>query len=120
MASILQADVFVSSVQFSDTSIELTFLENREQSEDVAIMRSMMLSLEKNTRLQEAFMDLQEILVGITDEGYFSLRNDGSSGTIREQMIQRRLNAEAEAGADSEPEPEEPEPERKKIVRGLL
>ena len=116
MASILQADVFVSSVQFSDTSIELTFLENREQSEDVAIMRSMMLSLEKNTRLQQAFLDLQEILVAVTDEGYFSLRNDGSSGTIREQMIKRRRDAEHGV----EPEPVEPEPEPKKIVRGLL
>ena len=120
MASILQADVFVSSVQFSDTSIELTFLENREQSEEVAIMRSMMLSVEKNTRLQEAFMDLQEILVGGTDEGYFSLRNDGSSGTIREQMIKRRLDAAGGAeGAEPEAE-EEPEPVPKKVVRGLL
>ena len=116
MASILQADVFISSVQFSDTSIELTFLENREQSEEVAIMRSMMLSLEKNTRLQQAFLDLQEILVGVTDEGYFSLRNDGYSGTIREQMIKRRHEAEH----SEEPDEVEPEPEPRKTVRGLI
>jgi hypothetical protein len=121
MQDIVEADVFITSVQFSEASMELTFLENREQAEDVAIMRSMMLSLEKNPRLQQAFRDLQEMLQYVVDEGYFSLRNEGQSGTIREQMLARRAAAEAAAaeGPDETPaDIEKPKPEM--VVRSLI
>lgn len=113
MQDIVEADVFISSVQFSESSMELTFLENREQAEEVAIMRSMMLSLERNPRLQEAFRHLQETLRDVVDEGYFSLRNGGQSGTIREQILARKAE-------QAKQEPEEPKPEPEMVVRSLI
>lgn len=117
MQDIVEADVFVTSVQFSESSLELTFLENREQAEDVAIMRSMMLSLEKNPRLQEAFRFLQETLRDVVDEGYFSLRNEGRSGSIREQILARRAE-QAAAAEGSDETPDAPKPEM--VVRSLI
>jgi hypothetical protein len=107
---ILKADVFVTSVNFSEQSIEISFLENREQGEEVAMLRNMMVSLAKSEDLQQAFRDLQEMLRDVIDEGYFMLHNPQDGMSIRERMLARRQQraeaAEAEAVEDSgEPSP---------------
>lgn len=98
---IIKADVFVTSVSFSEHSLEISFLENREQGEDVAILRNMMVSLEKSEELQQAFRDLQEMLRDVVDEGYFRLHNPQDGMTIRDRMMARR-----EARAESQDEAE--------------
>lgn len=110
MSEIVQADVFVSSVQFSESSMELTFLEHHDQAEDVAMMKSMMLSLETDPELQQAFRDLQLMLVEIIDNGFYRLRNPERKMSIRDRMLQRKM-AEEVAAADEKPEAEEAAPE---------
>lgn len=107
---IIQADVFVTSVSFSEHSIEISFLENREQSEEVAILRNMMVSLEKSDELQQAFRDLQEMLRDVVDEGYFRLHNPQDGMSIRERMLARREQRaeEAEAASAEEKPPSPP------------
>lgn len=93
---IVMADVFVTSVNFSEGSIEIAFLEHREQTDKAAILRSMMISLEDDERLQDAFRDLQALLCEIVDTGYEMIRNPREKMSIRDQMIARRTAAEPE------------------------
>jgi hypothetical protein len=91
---ILEYPVFITSVSFTESQIEIQFLEHIDQKEGVSMMRSMGISLGENQQVQRAFMDLQEILRDLVDEGYFQLRNSGGS-TVRERMLQKRREAGA-------------------------
>jgi hypothetical protein len=92
--AILEYPVFITSVSFSETQMEIQFLEHIDQKEGVSMMRSMGLNVQLNEQVQRAYLDLQEILRDIVDEGYFQLRNSGGS-TVRERMLQKRREAGA-------------------------
>lgn len=94
------ADVFVTSVSFSEQAMEISFLEHREQTEKAAILRNMMISVEGDERLAQAYRDLQELLCEIVDEGYEMIRNPPERGTIREQMIAKRARSIATESSD--------------------
>jgi hypothetical protein len=89
ITSILSENVFVTSVTFNETQLEIAFLEQIDQKEDVMMIRSMVIMLEENEHLQRAFVDLQEILRDVVDEGYFQLRNSGGP-TVRERFLAKR------------------------------
>lgn len=101
MEHIVSADVFVTSVQFSETNLEIAFLEHREQGGEAAMMRTMMLDISNNDRLRQAYLDLQEMLCDVVDEGYFMIRESTDKPSIREQMLRRRSNTDADDDAEA-------------------
>jgi hypothetical protein len=94
---ILSENVFITSVSFNETQMEVSFLEHIDQKEDVMMIRSMVLIHEGNVQLQRAFVDLQEILRDVVDEGYFQLRNSTSQSTVRDRFLAKRREEQAEA-----------------------
>ena len=71
---IVNFETFVTSVTFSDDSIEVTFLEKREQAESVMMARTMVAEISDETSMQ-MYADLQNILRDFIELGYIALRN---------------------------------------------
>jgi len=71
---IINFDTFVTSVSFNDDSIEVTFLEKREQADEVMMARTMVAAIKDEDSMQ-MYADLQSILRDFIDFGYISLRN---------------------------------------------
>jgi hypothetical protein len=72
---IIQFETFITSVSFSDDSIEVMFLEKREQSENVMMARNMVVYLEDNEDKLDIYADLQDRLRMLVEIGYVELRN---------------------------------------------
>lgn len=71
---IVNFETFVTNVSFNDDSIEVTFLEKREQAEDVMMARTMVAAVKDEDGMQ-MYADLQGILRDFIENGYISLRN---------------------------------------------
>lgn len=87
-------DTFITSVSFGDDSIEITFLEKREQSETVMMARTMIVPVDDDDSLQ-VYADVQDALRQLIEWGYVELRNPPEEFTeprstndwVRSQMI---------------------------------
>lgn len=74
LEEVLSEDVFITSVGFNEDSVEITFLESREQGERDMMARTMVLVLESDERIM-LVAEIQERLRDLIDVGYVSLRN---------------------------------------------
>lgn len=72
---ILTADVYVTSVSFTEDSIEVAFMETRDQTDSVAILRNMLIAVDADPAVKSTYLSLQETLRDLVDIGYFRLRN---------------------------------------------
>ena len=100
---IMMTDVFVSSIQFSEDQVQITYLENRNQQIDSAVMSTMMVQLQANERWRAAYVALQESLVDFVDDVLVHMRTEGKAArtaeikTPQERMAQAKLEAEMKA-----------------------
>jgi hypothetical protein len=67
-------DTFITACMFNEDSVEITFLEKHEQSENVMMARSMVLPINTDERAQ-IYAELQDRLRDLVDWGYIELRN---------------------------------------------
>jgi hypothetical protein len=98
----LMADLMITSFTLSPdgTSVEIQFLEAREQKRRASMARSMWIDY---TDRPEVLARLQEYLRDMVDEGYVLIREPpehmtGNANDIRQRMI------EANEGRDAETE----------------
>jgi hypothetical protein len=74
LQDIINFETFVTTVSFSDDSIEVTFLEKREQGESVMMARVMAISIDDEESM-EMYADIQNVLRELIERGYITLRN---------------------------------------------
>lgn len=72
---IIQFETFITSVIFTDESIELNFLEKREQTDNVMMARTMVIYLEDSETKIQIYSDLQDSLRMLIEMGYIEMRN---------------------------------------------
>lgn len=91
LEDILNLETFVTSVGFNEDSMEVTFLEDREQGEDVMMARTLILPINSPERMQ-LYAEIQERLCDLIEWGYIELRNPPQKvvGGIHKMMTARR------------------------------
>jgi hypothetical protein len=72
---VVQFETFITSVSFSDDSVEITFLEKREQADNIMMARTMVIYLEDDEDKIDIYADLQEKMRMLIEMGYVELRN---------------------------------------------
>lgn len=103
---VMQSDVFITGVNFSEDQIQVSYLENRKQQVDSAIMETMMINLPNNPRWRETFIALQESLKDLIDDVLVHQRTDGQVArnaavkTPQERMLQAQEEAAAAAARE--------------------
>ena len=90
---IMAHEVFITSISFREDSLEIGFLENREQAPRAAIMKSIIVDIDIDTDIELMYKDMQEMARSIVDMGYVEIRNPpqsygNSSGDIRDAVRQ--------------------------------
>lgn len=125
---IMLSDVFVSGVQFSEDQIQVSYLENRKQQVDSAIMDTMMINLANNDRWRETFVAVQETLKDLIDDVLVHQRTEGKLSrtaaikTPQERMLQAQEEAEASerAAETSSVATQEKEAKLRELLGGAL
>lgn len=93
---VVQFETFITSVSFSDDSVEITFLEKREQSDNVMMARTMIIYLEEDDEKIGMYADLQDSLRMLIEMGYVELRNppdefeEPSKSWVHSKMIENQ------------------------------
>jgi hypothetical protein len=75
---IVRFDTFITGVSFGDDSIEITFLEKREQAENIMMARTMAIYLDdqdEDSTKMDIYADIQDKLRMLVEIGYVELRN---------------------------------------------
>jgi hypothetical protein len=72
---VVQFDTFTTSVSFGDDSMEITFLEKREQAENIMMARTMVISFEDDETKIGIYADIQDLIRSLIDIGYVELRD---------------------------------------------
>lgn len=80
---------FITSVGFSEDSMEITFFEDREQGEEVIMARTMVLSINTEERMQ-LYAEIQERLCDLVEWGYVELRNPPKKISVQDHRAARR------------------------------
>jgi hypothetical protein len=90
---VIKFDTFITSVSFSDDSIEITFLEKNEQAEDVMMARTMVIYLGDDENKIDMYADIQDSLRMLIEIGYIDLRNppDEYQDTDSKSWAHRRM-----------------------------
>lgn len=65
-------EVVVTSVSFGDDTVEVTYAERREQSEQVGVLRSMLIAREL---VEDEVEELLDAARAIVDRGWVAIRN---------------------------------------------
>lgn len=86
---------FVTSVGFNEDTMEITFLEDREQGEEVIMARTLVLTINTEERMQ-LYAEIQERLCDLIEWGYVELRNPPRKISIQEHRASRLDEAEDE------------------------
>lgn len=112
---IATSDVFCSNIQFSETEVQISFLENRKQQIGLGTMEVLMVDVSTNERWKETYVALQETLVDLIDDILVYRRTEGkpiNTSEIRspsERMSEARAQARARAILLGDEEPPSPD-----------
>lgn len=79
---------FVTSVGFNEDSMEITFLEDREQGEEVLMARTLVIGINSDERMQ-LYAEIQERLCDLIEWGYVELRNPPRKISVAEHRASR-------------------------------
>ena len=99
----LNESIFITSVGFSEDSIEVTFLEDRDQAENVVLAKTMVLPIDNNERYQ-LYAEIQERLCDLIEWGFIDIRNppQQDTPTAKELMDQRRAEEAKELAGEEQ------------------
>ena len=92
-------DTIVTSVGFTEDSMEITFLENREQGEEVMMARTLVFNVNTEEKMQ-LFLEIQERLQDLIEWGYVELRNPPKKMSVGDLRAQRYSEEEDEGIED--------------------
>ena len=99
-SELMKHDTFVTNVAFGAETIEITFMEKREQSEAIMMARTIVMDLNTEERLI-VYSELQDRLRDLIDWGIIELRNpppqeqrqfDSSRQQVHDSMIDGESN----------------------------
>jgi len=96
LEQVLNFDTFVTSVNFADDAVEITFLEKSDQSETVMLAKTMIIPIEENEDRIHMYLEIQERLIDMIQWGYIELRNPpeefiDTSENVRDWAYKRML-----------------------------
>lgn len=97
---IMLGDLFVTGVNFTEDQMQVSYLQNRRQQVESAIMETMMINLDGNERWKETFISLQETLKDLVDDVFVHQDSEGKpqrtaqTKSPAERMAQAREEAE--------------------------
>jgi len=72
---IVSFETFITSISFGDDSMEITFLEKREQAENIMMARTMVIMIEDDETKLDIYADIQDRLRTMIEIGYIELRD---------------------------------------------
>lgn len=84
--------IVVTSVAFADGSLEIGYLEKREQTDNVGMMRTLFVDTQR-TKLSSQYNELQELLLDIVENALLALRNPEKSLDPRKRILRRPVDA---------------------------
>ena len=92
------SDTFVTSVIFNDEALELTFLESREQGENVMEVHTLVFPVNNDMDKLNLVATIQEILRELIDRVYSERRNPPKKEPVENQRdaIDRVINQRGE------------------------
>lgn len=112
---VASSDLFITNIQFSETEVQISYLQNRKQLIGLGSMEVLMVQLDLNERWQETYIALQETLKDFVDDVLVFQRTEGKTlksaeiKTPSERMAETRAEARARAFLLGEEEPPSPD-----------
>lgn len=99
LEQVLQANVVITGVVFTLESLEISYLVNREQTDQVSISRSIEIKI-VDDELASAYLELQDFICAIVEEAEVVVRNP----PVRQGGGLKTLYRQAQGTADSNDE----------------
>jgi hypothetical protein len=98
-ADVVNNDTFITSVVFNDEALEITFLENRDQTEDIMEAKTLVFAVGGDAEKVDILVLVQDLLRDLVDRVYAERRHgqgDGGRAAIKRRLAERR-EAETES-----------------------
>jgi hypothetical protein len=106
MTNMFMSDTIITSVVFSDETLEITIMESRDQSNAMGELRVVMIPFAQDQEKSDMVMMIQDLLREIVDRGYAERRaeqnGERKNAEMKREVASPRRLTELESADDDE------------------